>query len=502
MFSNTAYEALYQLIGLGLHAKLIEVITGETFFKGLILMIFGAIFFVSVLKSISKYVPGSLIEKRHVPLSKFVKIVACLFLGLAILRVGVDAKVTDYQGQNWSDNQYVRSQEKDVKSGYRVSVVFELLSRTAEEGARLLSRIVDDLFAKGNSQLTAPNMFYKAIMYAGISTIDDPSMRDQLRFYTDECFTKVLPSIAQIKDQAAIDGMFSASQKIDHELADVSIELGGGKTTNCLEVKESTVQKLNEFTSVQTKGLSDRLPPSLAMGYAYGGELDPKYYKNYVASQALANFYADRTEGRLGIQKGAEAQGAAGSTFQTLGRLFSWDGFLGAIGFRDAQGASESAARAQEFSEHLARAPHVAGFVKMLLIAVFPILMFFVVAGKWRVLVVWFWIYFSVLLWTPLWTLLYHIMLGISMSSEVMSSFGQLTDGISFYAASVVNHRLYYMFSIYSWVQLLIATLTTGSAFMFLKPMLGESDSESKPEFMDAALGTVNAGAGVAKAVL
>jgi hypothetical protein len=153
---------------------------------------------------------------------------------------------------------------------------------------------------------------------------------------------------------------------------------------------------------------------------------------------------------------------------------------------RELQGASESAKRAQEFSEHLARAPHVAGFIRMLLIAIFPWLMFFVVAGKWRVLVVWFWIYFSVLLWTPLWTLLYHIMLGISMSSEVMESFGRLTDGVSLYAAALVNHRLYYMFSIYSWVQLLVATLTTGSAFMFLKPMLGEGDSESKPEFLES----------------
>lgn len=54
MFSNTAYEALYQIIGLSLHAKFIEIITGETFFKGLILMIFGAVFFFTILKFISR----------------------------------------------------------------------------------------------------------------------------------------------------------------------------------------------------------------------------------------------------------------------------------------------------------------------------------------------------------------------------------------------------------------------------------------------------------------
>lgn len=66
------------------------------------------------------------------------------------------------------------------------------------------------------------------------------------------------------------------------------------------------------------------------------------------------------------------------------------------------------------------------------------------------------------------------------------------------YAATLVNHRLYYMFSIYSWVQLLVATLTTGSAFMFLKPMLGESETEGKPEFLEplssATTGAVGGG--------
>lgn len=489
MFSNTAYEALYQLIGLGLHAKFIEVITGETFFKGLVLIIFGAIFFFTILKFISRYLPGSLIEKRHVPISKFIKVIACLFLGLAILRVGSEAQVKDYQGKNWSDNAYVKNHVDNVESQYRVSVVFELMSRTAEEVTGLLSRVIDEVFAKGNPQLTAPNMFYKAIMYAGISTIEDSPLRDQLRFYSDECFTKVLPSVDQFKNQGAIDGFFSAGKKIDKELSDVSIDLGQGKSTNCLEVKDSTVQKLNEYGVGQMKDFSKTIPYSEALVYSYGGKLEPSYYKNYATSMALANFYADQHEGRLGIQKGAEAPGAAGQTFQVLGRLFSWDGILGSLGLRDQQGASEAASRSQEFSEHLARAPHVAGFIRMLLIAVFPWLMFFVVAGKWRVLVVWFWIYFSVLLWTPLWTLLYHIMLGISMSSEVMQAFGQMSDGVSMYSASLVNHRLYYMFSIYSWVQLLVATMTTGSVFMFLKPMLGESESEGKPEFLETTSG-------------
>lgn len=501
MFSNSAYEALYQLLGLSLHAKFIEWITGETFFKMLVLMIFGSVFFFTLLKFVSRYLPGSLIDRKQIPLSRFVKIVACLFLGLAILRVGTDATVKDFQGKSWANNAYVRAHASDVEPEYRVSVVFNLMSRTAEELTGLLSRIIDGVFAKeGTSQLTAPNMFYKAIMYAGTTTIDDPDLRDQLRFYSGECFSKIIPSLGATQGRTATDEFFRASGSIDRELADVSIDLGDGKTTNCLEVKESTYKRLEEFSRAKTEGFFKYLPWPSIIGVAEARKYDPNAFKNYVAAGALANFYADQTESRLGIQKGAEVPGAAAQNFQVLGRIFSWDGILGMLGMRDVQGASEAAKRSQEFSEHLARAPHVAGFVRMLLIAVFPFLMFFVVAGKWRVLLIWFWIYFSVLLWTPLWTLLYHVMLGIAQSSEVMEQFGNLNDGVSLYSASVIRHRIYYMFSIYSWLQILVATLTTGSAFMFLKPMLGESSEESAPEFLGTAQGLAGTGLDVGTA--
>lgn len=484
MFSNTAYEALYQILGLELHAKFISVITGEAFFKGLILLIFGVGFLFTVLRFISRYIPGSIVDKKHVPLSKFVKVVVCLFMGLSILRVGSNAQVYDYQGRNWVENPYIQGRFAGVESQYRVSAVFQLISHTAEELTALLSKVIDDVFQKGNSQLTAPNLFYKAIMYAGVSTIDDPVLRDQLQFYSDECFTKVIPSVDQFENKSTVDGFFKTGQNLDRELQDVSLETGNGQKTNCLEVKNSTVNLLNQYASRKTSGVSDQLPSEY---YTYGGKLDASYYKNYTASMALVDYYSDQREGRMGIQKGAEALGSAGKTFQNMNRFFSWDGLLGIFGFRDSQGASEAAARSQEFSEHLARAPHVAGFVRMILIAIFPWLIFFVVAGRWRILIGWFWIYLSVLLWTPLWTLLYHIMLGIAMSSEVMQAFGQMTDGVSLYSAALVNHRLYYMFSIYSWAQLMVATATTGSALIFLRPMLGTGTQEERPDFIGDA---------------
>jgi hypothetical protein len=168
----------------------------------------------------------------------------------------------------------------------------------------------------------------------------------------------------------------------------------------------------------------------------------------------------------------------------------SWDGLLSVFGFKDYQGASLAASRSQEFSENLARAPHVAGFIKMLIVASFPWLLFFVVAGYWRVLVYWFLVYLSVLLWTPIWTLLYHIMVGISLSSETMDAFGRLNDGVSLYSAQIISSRIYHLYAVYSWLQLLTGTLFTGMLLFFIRPALGDTQSDSTPVGFDAAQDT------------
>ena len=495
MFSNTAYEALYQIIGLELHAKFIELITSEAFFKGLILLIFGIAFFVATIKYISRHIPGSLLEKRHVPLSKFIKVIACLFFGLTILRVGADAEVDDYSGNNWAQNSYIQGRFQSVTDHYKVSIVFQLLSKTAEEITGLLSRSIDALFIKDNSQLKAPNFFYKAVMFAGTSSIDDPELRDKIQFYSEECFSKVIPSIEKDAGQTTLDRLFRPSAEADKALADISLELGSGKKSTCLDVKNDLHASMLEYALKTPNG-----PVNLLQNKDAAQIDDPQSFSNYAVSMALVNYYMDQHEGRLGIQKGAETPGVAGGIFRTLNRVMSWDGVLGLFGLRDAQGAAELANRSQDFSEHLARAPHVAGFVKMVLIFIFPWLMFFVVAGHWRILMIWFWIYFSVLLWTPLWTLLYHIVLGIAMSADVMQAFGNLHDDVSLYSAAIVNSRMYYMFSIYSWAQLLIASATTGSVLMFLKPMLGTSSQEEAPDFIGNSRDVAGAGVGVAQA--
>lgn len=492
MFSNTAYEALYEMIGLRLHSQFIALITGEAFFKGLILLIFGVLFFVSVVKFISRYVPGSLIERKHVPLSKFVKIIACLFLGLAVLRVGGTAKVEDYLGRNWSENSYIRNHLGSTDADYQVSLVYKVLAQTAEELTSLISRAIDSVMSQGHSQLQAPNFFYKAIMYAGFSSVDDPKTKETLAFYIDECFAKVIPAVERDAANASqLDKFFNPDSQTDRELHAIELDIPNGAKANCLTVKERARQSLVEYAQSQKGGLPEPLNPEF---------INEQQYWNFTASMYLVNYFNAENESVLGVQRGAETPGATGAIFRNLNRFFSWNGLLSVFGMKDSIGASEAATRSQEFSEHLARAPHVAGFIKMVLIMIFPWLMFFVVAGNWRVLSMWFWLYFSVLCWTPLWTLLYHIMLGISVSGDVMQAFGKMNDGVSLYSAALVSSRIYYMYSIYSWAQLLVATFTTGTVFMFLRPLLGQSTQEEQPGFLGTARDIAGSGAQASQA--
>ena len=127
------------------------------------------------------------------------------------------------------------------------------------------------------------------------------------------------------------------------------------------------------------------------------------------------------------------------------------------------------------------------------------------VAGHWRVLGYWFLIYFSVLLWTPIWTLFYHIIVGISLSSEAMAAFGKLSDGLSLYSASLITSRMKYMFAVYSWLQLLLGAAFTSGLLWMLRPMLSDGERDRALEFHGDAGDVVNRGAraaGTAAALL
>ena len=210
-------------------------------------------------------------------------------------------------------------------------------------------------------------------------------------------------------------------------------------------------------------------------------------FENYEVSNFLVNEYQNQHEAALGIQKGSQVPTTGGRIIQYLNRITSFDGLISLFSGGGLQGAWVAAGRSQEFSENLARAPHVAGFIKMFLIAAFPWLIFFVVAGHWRVLIQWWLIYFSVLLWTPIWTLLYHVMTSIALSVDTMEAFGKLNDGISLYSAQLISSRMYHLFAVYTWLQLLTGTAFTGMLLYFIRPALSDTEGNSAPDVMDSA---------------
>ncbi len=493
MFTNTAYEALYEYLGLQLHASFVEFITSQRVFGSVILLIFGVMFFVTTSQFFSRYLPGVLVQRRMIPLSRYVKMVACLFLGMSILKVGATTSVKDYTGQSWHGNGYIRANDSSVKEDYRVSILFDILSRSAEEVTSLLSKMIDGIFAKTNSQLEAPNFFYKAVMLAGASTLEDPALRESVEVYTSECIEKILPLVGSADARDKLHSFFSittVAPEVDRRLAQVEIGHGGQPYT-CLDAKNEMHTRLRNHAGQASADIKDKLE-------AHSPFLTKGAYENYQMSASLARLYHDKNETWTGIQRGAQPLGGSARLYQNLNRAFSWDGIAGLFGAKY-QGASMAAERSQEFSENLSRAPHVAGFIKMGLIAIFPWLVFVIVAGHWRVILYWYAAYFSVLLWTPIWTLLYHIMTGVSLSTEAVAALGELGHGVSLYSAELLTTRMNYMFAVYAWLQLLVGVTFSGSVLWFLKPVLSDSRSEEAPEFMDDAK---NSARTVAKGVL
>ncbi len=476
MFSNTAYEAMYQYIGLELHAKFIEIITSQKVFLGMIVMIFGFMFFLTTAQFFSRYLPGALVARRHVPLSRYVRIVAMLFLALSLLKVGSNTGVKRFNGESWHQNPYIHSQMKQVEPQYRVSFAFDLLSRSAEEIAALIARVIDSLFMTTNSQLEAPNFFFKAIMYGAANTIEDQDLKRSIHTYTDECFDRMLPMIGQRKQENKLDGFFADNTGFDKELSELVIENPEKLPYTCLDLKTDLRSRLKAY-AISRPGMGKNLDAYLKRNAGLTNES----WQNMQVSNYLVNEYEGQHEGYVGVQKGSQLPTTGGRIIQYLHRV-GFDGFISLFDGGKYSGAWVAGGRSQEFSENLARAPHVAGFIKMLLIAAFPWLLFFVVAGRWRVLLHWFLMYFSVLLWAPIWTLLYHIMTSIALSAEVMEAFGKLNGDISLFSAQLISARIYHMFAVYSWLQLLTGTVFTGMLMYFLKPALSDTESDSAPD--------------------
>ena len=489
MFSNTGYEALYKYLGLMFHSASIEIITSEPFFKGLVLILFGGLFLLTAWKFTARHMMGNLVRRHNVPLSQFVKITLCLILGISILRVGSEAQIKSYSGFTWNENQYVKERLKDVTRDYEVSLIFDILSRTAEELGRYTSYVGEFVFGtKEDSYLKGPHGYAKAIILAGSDSIDDPDTQNLIESYTRNCVMKILPKVSQANGKNHnLSSMYRADIWVDSLLEKINLKTGGD-TYTCRDLKDDVKMGLRTYTEKKVY-----YPKELKM--------DPKtriLMTNVTMSSMLNSYYKKQHESMWGIYIGSQVPGLVGTLFQYLNRLFGWDATLSIFGQSHLHGASEAAKRAQKFSELLARAPHIKGIIQMILIGIFPWLIFFIVIGKWKVLIFWFWCYLSVCMWTPIWTIMYYVMHHLTQTSRLLTLYGELSDGISLYAANMVMERIYYSYSVFTLAQTIVPIVTTGMVLYFLKPALSDSSQETSPEFIEGAKTTASTVAGVA----
>ncbi|MBN22049.1 MAG: hypothetical protein CL678_12280 [Bdellovibrionaceae bacterium] len=499
MFSQTAYEAFYTYIGLYLHEASIELITSQEVLSALLLLILGIVFLLGAWRYFASRMPG--FNVRGVGLGVFVKILASFLLGVMLLKVDSPIGVKSAQRVTWSENQYIKGKLPNVEPTYKVSFAFALLTRSAEEIAHFMDVIVDKLFKKSNSEIEAPAAFYKAYLYSASSTIEDADLRQLINLYTEQCFSEVLPIISSPKGESKLDAFFSENNDaIDRELKLIPIQKEDGEVITCLDLKTEARDQLMR-TSAKKFGMIK----------SYVHNSDGRFSVaswNHMLSSKLASYYLEKTESKhLGISKGAETPGGLASFFLGALKFFSIDGLLTITGNSDQVGAFLTAERARKFSEFLKRAPHIKGLTKLFLIAVFPWLVFLLFAGRWKVLISWYVVYVSVLLWTPIWTLLYHLMTSIALSGETLAAFGRLNDGISLYSAQLISSKLYHFYAIYSWLQLLLGPLpTVVLAWGMFGSFLRDGEEESAPQIVtagkNAALTAATGGgaAGAAKA--
>lgn len=367
------------------------------------------------------------------------------------------------------------------------------MSRSAEEIAALIARVIDGLFQTTNSQLEAPNFFFKAIMYGAANTIENKELRGTIHTYTNECFDRILPLVRDQAKQNKLDGFYADNAAFDRKLSELTIETNDKAAYTCLDLKNELRAQLKAY-AISRPGIGKNLDNFLKGNAG----INSASFENYQISNLLVNEYHSEHEGFFGVQKGSQLPTTGGRIIQYFNRITGFDGLLSLFSNGELQGAWVAATRSQEFSENLARAPHVAGFIKMLLIAAFPWLLFFVVAGYWRVLIYWWLIYFSLLLWTPIWTLLYHVMTSIALSADTMEAFGKLNDGISLYGAQLISSRIYHLFAVYAWLQLLIGIALTGWAALYFRPVLSDSESDSAPDAAPTVASAASKGASVA----
>ncbi len=495
MYTLDAYQAMYQYIGLSTLQGIVAFLTSTSIIKASLVMIFGTTFLFYLIGYFSNFMSFGFLNQRGVSVSRIFRLIVSFYIGLSILSVQKGAHIQNYGGTSYENNKYIQANLTNDVSNIKVPWLFDLTTRVAEEIGYLFNHTIDKVL-KGDRQsnLKAPNFFYKAAMYSTTSTIKGPKIRKSLVNYIEACAG---PALAN-SGKNDIDDYFSAS-KTPELLRSIVVNSNTGDT--CYDLKR------NLMTSVRNETESGRLAKLNSMSsdrgnsYRTGLAVSTKIL-NTVTSKQLANEYIGKRFLVGGDMASAEATSTLVNLKQMFSTLNSTEGKLALFGGSKYQGFNEAAKRQKAFSEHLKRAPHILGLLKMCLMVIFPFLVFFIIAGKWKPFVWWFMFYLSLCIWPVFWNLFYYVMVGITESTAEMKKLTELNE-LSLTSSAILSQSIYYFHQIYSYLQLGVGVAISG-AFIPLTRSLMTDTAEDKLDvlgtFQKGKAGTQLAKSGVGAA--
>lgn len=496
MFSNTAYEAYFVSLGVYIHAGITKFLSSDQFFRSLLLFISAVTLLILVFQYFSRHLPGSLFERRYISLSKLFKFVFCFFLGVSLLRLGTDVDFKKYSRDSWRENPYMSERLSKNDEDYRVSFVFDVLIRTIEEIGWGATKLVDRLMGESHSHLEAPDFFYKAIMLAGSSQIKDPKLKETIDLYSEECVERALAEGPDTFKEVNLGKFFTddfMASELDLLYRSITFERDDGATYNCNDLRQAVNQGLYEESKSYEPVMNQLLTKA-----GLDQKISTNQMRNLEISSAVLNYYRSKREDWVGTKNEVKVPGGFGSTLQFLGKLVSIEGWARLFGNEDAAGASLAVDKAKEFNELLRKGPMIKGLVKMFLIALAPLLMFPIVAMRWKVLIWWVVAYSSVTIgWSVCWTFLYHTLTNFVASGSILTQFGKMSDAYSLSSAQMIMEDAYYFYSVIFTAQMMSAISLTGGSLFFTRSLLSDTRGDHMPEIVPVAANAALAANGI-----
>ena len=474
MYSNIAYEVFYIYQGLAVHQMFVEFLTQNVIFRALFYMLIAFTIWGVIVGFATKRVAFAFFPHSNITGASVLKIMFSIILGLSILHLNSSMTVLDHKGQSWSNNGYLKKElGQRIQNENQVSVLMDFVVTPIEAFSSMMTNWIEYYFSVGNQQNIKSDYFYRAVMAAGTATISDQSIVKKLDVFNQQCLQKVYAELQQKlaknpdKLVSTIVDKFYRGELFVAKLQKIMVE-----NKNCNQYNEELKNDLVSYVQSNDNLFWRRMRSP---------KVEDIDRKNLILSGMLANYYHESTGHGL-IHEGAKLAGS-GKYMQYLRKLLSLETLdIVTFGAFNLSGSGAASSLANQFSENLKRAPHLRGWIKMLLIGVFPFLIFFLLLGRWKYLVGWSLFYFSVCCWTPIWTLLHHINLKMLQSIETVNALKNVTNGFSVYSVTLILSKINYSYAVYALLQTSLGIGFTVMFFAFVTmPLLKDKTPDNAP---------------------